>query len=339
MSKIIKYYFRERKHIIIIISISLLLITLFNFIDADFVYSYEHYETGEIIYNTRNSPLPFLAFIAGALSTLFVIMEFNFKMNKISIDKMYSLPVKREKLYLSKLIFVIIEVLIPLTLCFLLAFLIVVSSEHMFKLIYFIPYYLLTVVAVISMVIVLSFAYTRGNSSSDGVINIIAYIFVFAVIAVFIQQLFGILYEDWNSLNFSLYGPLSMICDLMDEKFDNTNYLDVKTSMITSFIFYGLLTCVFFYLFIRLNKLEKSENTLEVSRSNFSYNFFIPVYSITFSMVTIKEETLILVIFIFIATYMGLVIKNKTFKLDKKDYLQIIIIICIGILFGIIHSL
>ena len=117
MRKTLAYFLKNRLHIIAILSFLLLMITFFYLVDADFVYQYEYYDEYDRlvkIISPENSPFSLLATAAAILSTITVIFEFYFKMRKVNVDQMYALPIKREKIFLSKLIVCYLEVIIPM---------------------------------------------------------------------------------------------------------------------------------------------------------------------------------------------------------------------------------
>ena len=66
------------------------------------------------------------------------ILMYSFKMNKRSVDAFYSLPIKREKIYLVKTLVGLLLVLIPYTLSYWLGFLSVVVRENHYHLVYFV---------------------------------------------------------------------------------------------------------------------------------------------------------------------------------------------------------
>jgi hypothetical protein len=62
----------------------------------------------------------FLVYIISFAIALGVIVpfEFAFKMNNITANQAYSLPIKRERLYLTKFIFGFLEIVVPFTLAY-----------------------------------------------------------------------------------------------------------------------------------------------------------------------------------------------------------------------------
>jgi len=333
MKNMLKYYFNKRLFSILIISFIFALIMFLSLYDNDFTYTWTHYETGERITETNNSPFGTLAFLAATLATLIIPFEFGFKMNKITLDQMYSLPIKREKIFLSKIFICIIEVIIPVTISFIVSWLMIITNEHMFVMSYYWPYYFLLLLYIVVLIILFAFIYTRNNSNSDGIINMIGYTFILSLVVMFINNLFDKLLL--NSSAFIIYSPIVIICDTMNNLFSSKEIYMNVSSWISLFLF-PFLAIIFGYLFIRFNKEDKCENCSEISNSIFSYNLLIPVYSISLLIEVLLLNSISIFIFVLIAIYFGYVIKNRNFKLKNKDINVFVISVIIAILLGII---
>jgi hypothetical protein len=111
----IKYNLKNRTLLILITTIVFLAIGFALYIDGDFLRYYHFYNrvTNQSfnVIGPDSSPILFITIMACILCTIIPVIEFSFKMSKISIDQMYSLPIKREKLYMAKFISGFIEIL------------------------------------------------------------------------------------------------------------------------------------------------------------------------------------------------------------------------------------
>ena len=139
MVKTLKYYFKARTMFIGVLTGIVLLLAFIIIKESSFLNYYYAGEKFEPVEGPNDAPFAMFSIIAGFLATIIPIYEFGFKMNKISIDQMYSLPIKREKLYLSRFIIGFLEIIIPLAVSFIYCILVVISSEHMYTLIWFLP--------------------------------------------------------------------------------------------------------------------------------------------------------------------------------------------------------
>ena len=81
----------------------------------DLFYVYEHHDTGEMITQILSSQIGLAFFALGALCFLSPVLVYSFKMSKRGVDGYYSLPLKKEKLYLVKTMVGLWLVLVPFT--------------------------------------------------------------------------------------------------------------------------------------------------------------------------------------------------------------------------------
>ena len=339
MRKTLAYFLKNRLHIIAILSFLLLMITFFYLVDADFVYQYEYYDEYDRlvkIISPENSPFSLLATAAAILSTITVIFEFYFKMRKVNVDQMYALPIKREKIFLSKLIVCYLEVIIPITISFILSFAMISISEHIFNLVYMIPFYFGLVFLSIVLITSFAFIYTRGNTFFDGLVNMLAYTCFLALFVNILIDTFSISYYKFgSSMAFFIYSPISIFTKYMDELFmqeEVSTYIGQFISM-GVYVLFGILS---FFLFVKLNKEEPSENCTQISKSWFSYKTIIPAYTIAFVIVSAMSFEVLSIVFSAIFTYLMFVLQKRSFKLSKKDFLLILCFIAIGIGLGIV---
>ena len=73
--------------------------------------------------------------ILGIFCAVVPVLMYSFKMNKRSVDAFYSLPIKKEKMYLVKTLMGLLLVLIPYTIAYWLGFLTIALRENYFHLI------------------------------------------------------------------------------------------------------------------------------------------------------------------------------------------------------------
>lgn len=341
MKKMLGYYLKSRWHVVLIISLILMLITFISLFDVNFIYRYEYYDEYDQLVNivrAENSPFATMAVFAAILSTLVVVFEFYFKMRKVNIDQIYALPIKREKIYLSKLIVCLAEVIIPLTLSFILSVIMVAIKPHMFELIYFIPYYFGLIFLVCVLVCSFAFVYTRANTFFDGLINMLMYTLVLVFVFMLIIDVFAIgSYKFGDPSYFFIYSPITVFCSNMNDLFCGriTNLKPAGIMSFVVFIVFGLLSI---WLFVKLNKEEASENCTQVSSSYFSYKTMIPIFSLIFFAFSVLEAGLVALTFTLIFTYLFFVIYKRTFKLNKKEYIIIALLLVVGIALGLVSN-
>lgn len=77
------------------------------------------------------------AIILGVLCTLVPVLQFSFRMNKRSADLWYSLPIRREKLLLGRIIGTCLLIFVPFTTGYWLQFAILMCRENAFTAVHF----------------------------------------------------------------------------------------------------------------------------------------------------------------------------------------------------------
>ena len=186
MKKLLAYYLKKRFHIVLILSaIMVTILTVFisniNFIHNAPVWdqTYEHIIGYEPV--AVNSPIGYLTVFSCLLATIVPLFEFYFKMKKISIDQQYSLPIKREKLFLTKYIVVLFIILASLTIAYIWMIFITSLKENIFNMGYIYLYYPVLIGLTSVLYTIICFVYTRANTFFDGLINILFYIFILAL--------------------------------------------------------------------------------------------------------------------------------------------------------------
>lgn len=344
----IKYQFKSRLQFIGVISGILLLITFIVHTTSHYVEGF--WVDGVDVTGPSEPPFSIAAIAAGFLATIIPIYEFGFKMNKICIDQMYSLPVKREKLYISKFIVGYSEIVIPVTLSFIYSFIHVICHEHMFTLIYFLWFYLSLLFYALMIYGVLSFFFTRANIKRDGIINMGFISFFFVAVVSFINQIVldtstEYAREYFEGGEYILFAPINIITKRFSSLAQlealqkiGYNYLyKMDFSRTTSLVLFAILGVISIVLFVMLNKVEKAENSMQISQSWFSYKTFIPAYLVLLTALFINSSSFLgTVIYMGIAGFIGYVIYRRTLKIKKFDIIVIIAAILVGIGLGAI---
>ena len=139
MKRAFNYFFKKRLLVIGIISAIMLIITLITFRNMSLFYQRNY--LGTVTYYPDGNPFILFTIVAMILSTIFPMAEFSFKMKKTSVDLYYSLPIKKHKLYLCKYLIGLLEVVIPISISYVIGFLYVLTHENVYHMIYFLTYF------------------------------------------------------------------------------------------------------------------------------------------------------------------------------------------------------
>ncbi len=353
MLKMIKYNLKKRSLLILITTIIALAVCVALFINEDFlreyyIYNNNAYNYGYNVTGPSEGPLIYITIIACILCTIIPILEFSFKMSKVSIDQMYSIPIKRDKLYIAKFISGFIEILIPVLSCYIFCLLKVLSTDHMYNLIYFLPYLGCLLFFMFILYSTIAFFYTRGNTVVDGIMNVLFIIFLFEIFVAVMENVFRVPYPNtfinayFDSGYSFLYSPICLVTNIFNNKlsidalikiFGNDmqgNYylsrVTLVESEIVSIVFFTVVGIISSILFVKLNKEDKAEDSMQISNSWFSYKTMIPLYFSMVCLIMCENSELIGFIFLFVGVYVAYVIYRRTMKIKKWD--MIVIGIC-----------
>lgn len=286
----------------------------------------------------QNNPVEMIAVVGIVLSVAVPIIEFSYRMRKITVDQMYSFPIKREKLFLTHYISGFIKILIPVTFA-IIYFLIDLSiRKHLFNVMYLIPFYFSLLGILLLVYSFVIFLFMRGNTVADGLINIAFGLF-------FVPGILGVIdyhqpFLSVSSINIDfgagfVFKPVIDIMDFFADEMEwfalsqikqEAQYLKLPEFSIDSvlwLIFHSICGILAFVLSIILVKKDKSENSMGISNSWFSYKVMIPFYLFVISFTAIEAE-FIAWFFILIGGYLMYVIYRRTLKIKILDVILII---------------
>ena len=336
MIKLLKHYLIKRANIILIATSILVLIIFISQIGENYIYAPTSIK--DTAPRPINLPIGYLAWFSIILAVFAAVMEFNFKMSKISIDQMYSLPIKRHKLYIVKYLIGLTEIIIPLLFSFITMYVIIASKEHLFNLSLIIPYFICLIAVTILFYTAIVFFFTRCNSTLDGVINVILGSISLPILLHLIDSLFRI--RNFSiDIEYSYFYPIINVTSIFSELINNKELrdLDINTFYLSlSFIIMTVVPMITYSLLTLKN--EKSENTEYPSNSIFAYRFTIPLYLVC-GISTILDNSLLIIFFVGIGGYLGFVLKNRKFKIPKTDLIILVFSITLGIILGLILSI
>ena len=342
MKNLLKYYFQKRWMIVIILSIIVLLINVISYSGMDYIVRRYDYETRQYYLAAANAPISASAILSCLLATFVPIFEFSFKMKKIGIDQYYSLPIKREKLYLGVFIVGLIEIIIPITVGYCYVIIDVLSKEHMYNLTQFIPYYFALIGLTAILYATISFIYCRNNTIFDGVICIIAYIFIGSTLFTAIAEITKMFINDNSNIFainilksslYMLYSPISILTTYSRVLIANEQIpQDMKAEVLSISIFavFGIISMI---LFLLLSKKDKAEDSTQISNSYFSYRVIIPIFIISL-LITFHVSIITTFVFILICGYFGYCIYQRSFKLKLKNIIVLVSSLAIGLTIG-----
>jgi len=286
MIKTIKYFLKKRKLFLLVLTGIVFVVTAISLSDGNYITQYYNTTNGKFdLYGPVDTPFVIPTIVAAFLATLIPIYEMRFKMNKIVIDQVYSLPIKREKYYLAKYLVGLIEIMIPVLVSSLFSFISVSLAKHLYELWYFFPYLLVLIIYTTAVYSIYCFFFTRGNTTIDGIVNMIFATFFVTLISANIFEITKTSINGVGSGNYILFVPFVSIYNIFDDLMRVKSLtsvglpIDVRyESAILPIVLNIILGIGSFVLFVFLSKKEKAEDATQISNSWFSYKFFLPTY-------------------------------------------------------------
>lgn len=346
MINLFKYFFKKR--ISVLIALSVVVTAIFAIVIGTsrlIIYRYDGALSQDSLVPEANpSQLIVYLVVIFLLSFLVPFSEFSFKMKKRGIDQMYSLPIKREKLYFVKFLICLCEIIIPFIIGGVISIFVIMGKDHLYNLGMFIPYFLSLIACSIGVTIISSCVFIHQNTEIDGAVIAIFTIFILSTVITSIRmilyKIFGYDMNDVDASKYLLFSPLISIYKGMASLIANReiNYLTWEggdTVAIIVFVLISIGATILSYFHI---KNEKSENSQQISSSLLGYSLYIPLLAISISII-VNEINVLLFLFQ-IAIYLTYVLYLRKFKLDKKHAFIASIVILVSLVTGLcLHAL
>lgn len=333
MKKTIKYFLLKRRLFIGVVTGIVFLITAISVPGVrNFIVQYKDYDG---FWVARPLKIPFgTIVIAAALLSLFLpVYEMNYKMNKVVVDQIYSLPVTKEKYYLAKYIVGLIEITIPILVSTIYVLICILFSKHLYNLLYVLPFVLTLLIYSYAVFTISSFFFSRCNTIVDGLVNIgFVTFFITAFLSIFwstikvgqgyVQTSEFILFTPFNNI-FNIFDAL-MRKDAYETVIGDVFDKDLLFSRWIPIITYVVIGIGLFFLSIYIVKKDKAEDATQLSTSYFSYKVFIPAYVALLTILSYSENggiDLSYIVLIAIAGFVGYICYRRSVKIKKYDFI------------------
>lgn len=335
MKALLAYFAKKRLLPVLAITVLLSIISIISVLNTTHVRYYSNH-----IY-INNGMLTLFTAMIGILAVLISIFEFSFKMNKNTIDAYYSLPIKKDKFFLTKFIVGLFEILIPFTIAYFVMVIFVQFKENEYATLYFFLYYIEIVLAGTLFYSIISFIYTKANTIFDGLILLLFYTFLGGILAFNIESIIQATgNKEWiYASNYYIFSQLSTIGGVNNDLL--AHYSPFSSYELANFITTNVITTVLgilcFYLLIFKNSKEKAENASDLTESYCGYKSMLPIYIVMLLIAFhdyIFEAILIVAFSIF-----GYFIYNRSFKLSKGKLISYASSVVVGIILSILIHL
>lgn len=306
MRKLLKFYLKKRILNLCVLSLILVVVTISVLLNYKFEWQ------GEIFY----SPISMLAIFMVVLSTLVPLCEFSFKMNKANIDTLYSMPIKRAKIHIARLLMGLIEIIVPFTISYIIFLIWVLIAANFYNFGYFIGFYFLLLALGIIVYLILIFVYTRANTYHDGIIFICFYSIILEILFSIVRKFTDII-QSWS---YSLYSPFFTLCYIFNEK-SLGHYVDgyVILNAVLPTVIYLVLAIGFSLIYFHDIYHERPENISQRSNSWFGYKVLIPITIVLLSIYSLANYYIVIYILGAVGAYFIYVIYQRSFRIRREN--------------------
>ncbi|MCL2061449.1 MAG: hypothetical protein FWH03_02365 [Firmicutes bacterium] len=299
---------------------------------------------------SRSGPLLAIPIAMLLLLTFIVpIIMFYFKMSARQTDCFYSMPLRREKVYLIKSVVGLILVLAPYTVSYWLGFIATITKPNLFIIAQFIPPFFIGVVMAVCLFGFNAFIFTRANHVVDGIFFMLLYSFATMLFMaylgrhnfmqidgrIFLGARFGMLHDYywWFS-----GGPLALTAfeyTFLTQGHGSAYFITSRFAGLYYAVFAVLGVAAWAGLFLTARK-EKAENAGRVSDSWFGYRALMPYY-LTFGLALVNFRltehvgALICIPIFLVAALILYFIFRRSVKLKRLDLICLAAALLVGV--------
>lgn len=297
------------------------------------------------LFRNNYTYLAFPSFIGGVLAVCVPVWAFHYKMKKRSVDMFYSLPLSHTKVLAVKYLIGLLAVLLPYTISYWLgAFVVMGRAASTTLMISFYPayypaHYFATIIPIFFLYAISSFFYTRANSLLDGVLFIIFWICLAALIAFVMYQIVDIQKIPISPYYYFPFAPLDYITTYFSEKIIIPKYYSsyynsrAYNNMAVGFSLTTILAIASSVGIFLTERRAKAEDSEQISNSWFGYRVMIPLYTVCMMawMDISSTDSLIFYAMIVAGSFLITALYKRSMKIGKIQAIVYFSAIVVGI--------
>lgn len=334
--KYFNYLFNSKKTAIVFIGISYLLLYLATFISSTSTFS-----------SRQRASLATILIAGFVLSLLLVPVMFNYVHSKKAVDTYFSLPISRKEQIITSQLFIDLVIVTPVVILTLVSmFMAIINGECNI-----LAYLLIIICFVVSIITVVAFnttTYLQAYSTFDGVVIMIAYLLIPALIVFVIENFVSAYIYGFHSIDVKPFLNLtSIIYSSGYILADLVGTCTRATMNITYPIHY--VVCVLWHLLVSVVVLKKDyinravEKAENVSDKLTAYPIMINLF--TFSILAVittllvdfdYEEYVIFFVLLFVLFEIANCVYRRKIKIYIKDVVSFVVASVLAILVGYI---
>ncbi len=266
------------------------------------------------------------------LCTLVPVMQFSYRMEARSADLWLSLPVRREKLLLVRILAGLLLAFIPFTAAYWVQFVILACRENAFDLIHYLSFYAVSLPLGALLFGVNSFVFSRANTVWDGLAFLLGWSFLLAMPFLYLNTY---VYSFWKYVSadaFITYAPLNYAAKWFDglicgdvQSFSEAAYLFPVAAATGLAAYAGLFLCA---------GRDKAESAGQISDSPWGYKTLLPLYIFFFAACNSPDSGSmfwLLSALILVLGFVLYVVYRRSFRLKKQDILLLLLAFAAGV--------
>lgn len=270
------------------------------------------------------------------LCALAPILQLSYRMNKRGADLWLSLPIRREKFLLVRMLEGLLLVVVPFTVSYWLSFLIVVLRDNAFWLPAYPLFYLSALPPALGLLAYNSFFYSRANNAADGIVFMALWNVFPTLVYLFVLQfspqmnLPGLL-EGMYFMPEYLLSYTSIFFDNMACGEANTNFFSLQSSWqaIVFFVAASLATGAALFATARRARAEDAD---QLSETMFGYKLLLP--AILAILICFAGGSVSVTIVFAVLGLAATVFSRRTFRLRPRDYGILAGAVVLGLVFA-----
>ena len=261
-------------------------------------------------------------------------MQFSYRMKRRSVDLWYALPIKREKLVLTRVLGGLALVFVPYAVSYAAGVTAIACSENLFKMQMYVPLFFASLPMGVLLFGVNSFLFSRANTAGDGIVFMLLGAFALAMPQIFADAC------SWTfsgrnlpdtfatALHFLSFGPAAEMFMLFGPAIRGAG-MHVP-GLWLGYVLAGVEGCAAYFGLFYTARSHRAESAGQISNSPFGYKVLLPWF-LFFGIATASVEGGIALtaapiaeyLFMLILAFVGYFVYRRSFRLKLCDLIGI----------------
>lgn len=257
-------------------------------------------------------------------------MQFSYRMKRRSVDLWYALPIKREKLVLTRVLGGLALVFVPYAVSYAAGVTVIACSENLFEMQMYVPLFFASLPMGMLLFGVNSFLFSRANTAGDGTVFMLLGAFALAMPMAFADAWLwqSVPNEIDDLLHYITFGSAAEMFMLFGPAIRgvSTNIPGLWLGCVLA----AIEGCAAYFGLFYTARSHRAESAGQISNSPFGYKVLLPWY-LFFGIATASVEGGIAMtaapiaeyLFMLILAFVGYFVYRRSFRLKLYDIISI----------------